>query len=87
MRTICECCGQPDGMCPTCGLMHSPAIPNGCESCATVEPSQVVICENCGYQNVQSVDFLNIQEDIQGRDLMTFVCNECQQEQRSYVLG
>lgn len=30
----CECCGQPDGMCPGCGSPHSPAKGSGrCERC------------------------------------------------------
>lgn len=31
---ICECCGQPNGRCPGCGLMHSPALGvRACEEC------------------------------------------------------
>ena len=35
----------------------------------------------------KTVEFLDISEDIQGRDLITFVCPECKKEHRSYRLG
>ena len=32
----------------------------------------------------EDVEFLNIQEDFQGRDLLTYVCPECGEQHDSY---
>lgn len=31
---LCDCCHQPDGICPVCYRMHSPATMSGCDACA-----------------------------------------------------
>ncbi len=31
--TRCDCCGQPDGVCPNCGSLHVPAVAGACEKC------------------------------------------------------
>jgi len=33
-----------------------------------------VSCPHCGEHETSHVDFVNVQEDIQGRDVMTFAC-------------
>jgi len=30
---ICECCGQPGGLCQRCGARHMPRVNGGCEAC------------------------------------------------------
>lgn len=35
-QQVCECCGQEDGRCPTCGSRHVPAVERGCENCVVV---------------------------------------------------
>ncbi len=43
MTEICECCGQPGGVCRRCGLAHTPCEPlpgtgnPGCEVCSENE--------------------------------------------------
>jgi hypothetical protein len=47
-----------------------------------------VVCGECGDRHtVDEVKFLNIEEDFQGRDLMTFECLATSTVQKSYVLG
>jgi len=46
-----------------------------------------VFCKNCGRVNVKNVEELNIEEDIQGRDLLTFICNKCKERGKSNVYG
>lgn len=37
---ICDCCGQPGGVCPSCGARHSPAVGHrSCELCIDQELS------------------------------------------------
>lgn len=45
-----------------------------------------VYCERCGWVDEAGVKFLNIEEDIQGRDVMTFVC-PCGLEGKSFRRG
>jgi len=46
-----------------------------------------VICPDCGNRwNAEEVEFINIEEDIQGYDVMTFICPECdEKEVKSHV--
>ncbi len=37
--------------------------------------------------NEAEVQFVNIEEDISGRDVLTFICPKCGSEHRSYRLG
>jgi len=47
-----------------------------------------VRCSTCKEDfDEQKVEFLNIEEDIQGRDIMTFKCPKCQTKQRSHRFG
>ena len=49
----------------------------------------VVVVLSCNQDRVPEteVEFLDISEDIQGRDLLTFKCPECGEEHTSYRLG
>lgn len=41
-------------------------------------PGSFIYCHNCGERkSVDAVEFLNIQEDVYGVDLMTFRCPDC----------
>lgn len=45
-----------------------------------------VLCDKCGGMHYpDNVEFVNIEEDFQGRDLMTFVCPETQETTKSLV--
>lgn len=47
-----------------------------------------VYCSECGeLHTMEEVNFLNIEEDFQGRDLMSFVCNYTNTTQKSNVFG
>ena len=47
-----------------------------------------VYCFECSdHHTTEEVKFLNIEEDFQGRDLMTFECLETHTEQKSNVYG
>ena len=38
------------------------------------EPKIKVLCKKCGWVDESTVEFVNIEEDMQGRDVLTFVC-------------
>lgn len=45
-----------------------------------------VTCIDCKERfATDKVEFLDISEDFQGHDLMTFVCPKCETEQESYI--
>jgi hypothetical protein len=44
-----------------------------------------VMCAYCSTHDVKHVEFLNIEEDIEGRDIMTYRCPTTQDVQRSIV--
>lgn len=45
-----------------------------------------VVCSACECRHdVDEVEFVNIEEDFCGRDLMTFVCPETEEEAKSLV--
>jgi hypothetical protein len=47
-----------------------------------------VICSECDEQHSpDDVEFVNIEEDFQGRDVITFVCPETGNEAKSNVYG
>ena len=47
-----------------------------------------VNCSECGERHEpDEVEFVNIEEDIQGWDLLTFVCPVTLKETKAYVLG
>lgn len=50
------------------------------------EPKPKVHCSNCpSWVNVSDVKFLNIEEDIQRVDVMTFECPKCKSTQKSRI--
>jgi len=50
--------------------------------------SMYVKCYKCGeYHGTKEVEFLNIEEDILGRDLVTFICPVVEEETKSLVFG
>jgi len=51
-------------------------------------PVGCVKCYSCcfGWAAADSVEFVNIEEDIYGRDVMTFVCPSCQNQVKSLVV-
>jgi hypothetical protein len=53
-----------------------------------VRMSAMVYCAGCEEKvPVKGVEFLNIEEDIQGRDIMTFKCNLCDETHKGLVYG
>ncbi len=47
-----------------------------------------VYCKKCKkWIDESTAEHLNIEEDIQGRDLLTFKCPECATEQKSFRVG
>lgn len=47
-----------------------------------------VHCVNCKvFVNVDETEFVNIEEDIQGVDVMTYICPHCKKEQKSKIFG
>lgn len=48
----------------------------------------IVKCrECCGEHNAEKVEFVNVEEDIQGRDIMHFVCPDTGTTTSSLVIG
>lgn len=47
-----------------------------------------VICSECSEEHsVSEVEFINVEEDLQGRDCLTFVCPVTKTEVKSLVYG
>lgn len=47
-----------------------------------------VLCQHCKERHDErKVKFLNIEEDIQGRDRMTFECPTCKKRSTSFRFG
>jgi uncharacterized protein (UPF0212 family) len=47
-----------------------------------------VTCPKCKERfDAAKVKFLNIEEDFQGYDVMTFECPKCKTEEKAYVRG
>jgi hypothetical protein len=49
--------------------------------------AHVILSCNRAYHDADDVEFLDISEDIQGRDIMTFTCPVCGETHSSFVLG
>ena len=50
------------------------------------EQQFVVYCPECGEKHsAREVEFLNVEEDIQGRDVMHFVCPVTKNPAKSFV--
>jgi hypothetical protein len=51
-------------------------------------PDIKVVCSACkGWFNENDVEFLQIEEDMQGRDTLTFMCPVCKKPAKSLRLG
>ena len=51
-----------------------------------MERQFIVICRECSEEHITNeIEFLNIEEDIQGRDIMHFVCPITKQDTKSPV--
>jgi RNase P subunit RPR2 len=46
-----------------------------------------VICSNCGRVYEEDTKFINIEENILGEDVLTFICNKCGKKGESIVYG
>ena len=47
-----------------------------------------VYCSKCKEWVVsKDIEFLDIEEDVSGRDNVTFICNECKTENKSLVIS
>lgn len=52
------------------------------------EPPITVICNSCGLRwNEKDVKFIDIEEDMQGRDILTFKCPICHKTTKSLRFG
>ncbi len=52
------------------------------------ETSILVICPHCKqYLNEEEVEFINLEEDMEGKDRLTFKCPLCHKEGTSHRLG
>lgn len=58
------------------------------DSSTYAERAIYVTCPRCHTRHDErAVEFVDISEDIQGRDLLTFVCPTCYETVRSYRIG
>ena len=50
---------------------------------------EVVVTLTCTNERISETDveIINIEEDIQGRDLLTFICPKCKKQHTAYRLG
>lgn len=47
-----------------------------------------VKCKECDeWKDEDKTEFVDIEEDLQGRDILTFICPDCKTKQRSLRLG
>ena len=48
-----------------------------------------VWCESCleWKDAANEASFLNIEEDIYGKDMMTFICDKCENENKNFVIS
>lgn len=47
-----------------------------------------VVCSTCkGWFNEEDVEFIRIEEDMQGQDVLTFLCPTCNKPTKSLRLG
>ena len=52
------------------------------------KPKPKVHCKDCKmFVDVDDIEFVDIEEDIQGVDVMTYVCPHCKKQQKSKVFG
>lgn len=53
-----------------------------------MKPQAMVYCRGCGNEHtVEEVEFVDIEEDWRGADLMTFICPDTFTEEKSNVYG
>jgi len=51
-------------------------------------PTIRVYCSKCKeWQDEKFVEFLNIEEDFEGKDVMTFNCPDCGSKNKSHRVG
>lgn len=52
-------------------------------------PSPIMLIQSCNSERVdeQDVNCTNIEEDMEGRDVVTFICLSCNKEHKSLRLG
>tara|TARA_Y100000310_G_C20626084_1_gene785969 strand:+ start:130 stop:492 length:363 start_codon:yes stop_codon:yes gene_type:complete len=50
-------------------------------------PKIEVNCSKCGKIDEADTEFVNIEEDFQGADVLTFICPDCHTEQKSRRFG
>ena len=52
-------------------------------------PSPIMLIQECNSERVdeQDVNCTNIEEDMQGKDVVTFICLSCNKEHKSLRLG
>ena len=46
-----------------------------------------VRCSECGWVDEDDTEFVNIEEDFQGADQLTFICNKCNTQSKSKRYG
>jgi len=46
-----------------------------------------VRCKTCGWIDEKKTEFVNIEEDFQGADILTFICPTCKEKQKSRRYG
>lgn len=46
-----------------------------------------VLCKNCHWIDEKDTEFVDIEEDIQGADVLTFICPTCKTKQKSRRFG
>jgi len=83
---VCDWCGRTDAEC------IEDETPLGEMLCdmdwdGFYTPEITVICRNCGTVKEVDTEFINIEEDIQGADVLTFKCPTCNTVQKSRRFG
>lgn len=54
----------------------------------TYKPQSIKVrCPTCGLQNEEDTKFVDIEEDIQGADVLTFICPVCGKKRKSRRYG
>ncbi len=64
---------------------HMPDVRHKCNP--YYEKKIMVTCTSCGRIPEDEVEFRNIEEDMQGKDVLTFKCPKCGEVRSSHRLG
>ena len=51
------------------------------------EPPIKVVCGKCGIMNEEDTEFVGIEEDFQGADILEFICPTCMMVRKSRRYG